>query len=158
MAFAPVTLAVQQKSDRVRAAFLSQELQPFFGKERILNDPGVGRWIQWKAVSTTALVGKIPYLRGKNISRYVFTATMSEVAAGTEVSLAAARDSFAAVAIPMVYVLGLLMCCVGVVFPAIAVPRIEKHVTQALSSTAGALTAWDKSLGSNPDSDTRAER
>lgn len=156
MAIPPTTVRVRQSSERVRISFLSQELQPFFGKARMINDPGVGRWIQWQATSPTTLAGKIPYLRGKNISQYVFASTLSAEPDGTRVTLTATRGSFAAVAIPMVYVLGLLMCCVGVIFPLIAIPRFEKLVAQAVASSGSALSAWDRSLGGHtaPDAES----
>ncbi len=142
MAILESTVTVSQSAERVRAALVSQELQPFFGPAKIFGDSGVGRWIHWRVTTPNLLTGKIPYLRGKNISRYIFSALLSEQPGGTKIYLKAEPDRFASIVKPIVYVIGLLMCGIGLIFAIIGFRNLRNQVTMALLSTATAIHQW----------------
>ena len=145
MKMATVSLAISKPPDRVRQAILAREFEAFFPPSGTLLDPAPARWIQWTPVDEANIVGKVPYIRGKNESAVRFRIRLApDGSAGTTAWIGVEHTTYSSVMTPVVYVLGLSFCCVGVIVPILGFWALEKRLTRRVESTRDVLAAWDK--------------
>jgi hypothetical protein len=105
------------------------------------------QWITWSPEGTTHIIGKIPYLRSKNLSAYRFHVHLEGENGGSRATITTEEAAFFLKNKWIVYAAGLMMCCVGVVFPIVGLSLLEKRIRETQADIAKALATWSQSQG-----------
>lgn len=98
------------------------------------------KWITWNKDGPTHAVGKVPYLRSKNLSGVRFHVNLEATEGGSHGTVTVEPTAFFLKNRWIVYALGLLMFCVGVLFPIIGFSMLDKRVAEMQADIANTLS------------------
>ena len=98
------------------------------------------KWITWNKDGPTHAAGKVPYLRSKNLSGVRFHVILEATDGGSNGTVTVEPTDFFLKNRWVVYALGLLMCCVGVLFPVIGFSMFDKRVAEMQADIAETLS------------------
>lgn len=99
------------------------------------------KYIKWKRSEGNILVGRIPYLRSRDLSIYEFRL---QPVTNDRINIAVVATSLVYILVPLAFILGLLMFCVAVIFPIILLYAINNRLGKIQADIQQALEAWDK--------------
>ena len=121
-------------SEEALRAVENGELTPFLQVH-------LAKYIKWARSEGNILVGRIPYLRSKNLCVYKFRL---QPVANDRINIAVVATSFAHILWPLAFILGLLMFFVTVIFPIIGLLVINNRLGKIQEDLRQALEAWNK--------------
>ena len=101
------------------------------------------KWIKWTRTEGNGLVGRIPYLRSKNMSVHRFRLHPIPSQEGTKIGITVEATGIVYILVPLGFIIGLLMCCVGAIPFLIAVIAINNQLGHIQEELRQALEAWD---------------
>ena len=99
------------------------------------------KYINWRRSEGNVLVGRIPYLRSRDLSIYEFRL---QPVTNDRINIAVVATSLVYILVPLAFILGLLMFCVAVIFPIILLYAINNRLGNIQADIQQALEAWDK--------------
>lgn len=99
--------------------------------------------IKWSENSPNHIVGKISYFRRKKLSTFRFHMNLESIASGTQVLISVEPTSFFFKNKWILYLLGLLMCGVGIIFPLVGLNMLEQRVNSIITDISNAILVWD---------------
>lgn len=130
----PATLRVDAPIEFVKRIVETDGLQPHF---RISHS----RVIKWASYSPNHTVGKIPYLRRKKLSVFRFHPHFENVANGAQITVSAETNYFFYKNKWILYLLGLTMCGVGILFPVFGFRLMERRVDSIITDICNSIIA-----------------
>ncbi len=102
------------------------------------------KWINWTRSEGNSLVGRIPYLRSKNMSVHRFRLHPIPSQEDTKIGIAVEATGIVYILVPLGFIIGFLMCCVGAIPFLIAVIAINNQLGQIQEELRQAIEAWDR--------------
>jgi len=144
MRFPRLETQLKHPPERVRAALLGNDLEPYFKKSGWLTPGSAGRGIRWRAEPDGSLLGKTSYFRAKNLCVFRFRAQLEPSGTGTRVVLLAQHGPFSPILRFLLYVVGLFMCLVGVVFSYLVDRAVLHGLRKVLEYLERHLKMWDE--------------
>lgn len=129
----PLSISLEAPPDTVGGMLATDQFRDLF---QVRNT----RSITWSANGLTHIIGKIPYLRNKNLSGVRFHVHLETAESGNRGTIAVEPTSFFLKNRWIVYGLGLLMCGVGVLFPLIGFSLFDKRVAEIQADIANTLS------------------
>jgi len=99
------------------------------------------KYIKWRRSEGNILVGRIPYIRSRDLSIYEFRL---QPVTNDRINIAVVATSLVYILMPLAFILGLLMFCVAVIFPIILLFAINNRLGKIQEDLRQALGAWDK--------------
>ena len=121
-------------SEEALRAVENGELTPFLQVRH-------AKYIKWARSEDNILVGRIPYLRSKNLCIYKFRL---QPVTNDRINIAVVATSLVYILVPLGFILGLLMFCVGVILPIFLLLVINNMLGKIQEDLRQALEAWDK--------------
>lgn len=103
------------------------------------------RFIRWKRSAGNILTGRIPYVRSKNLCLHEFSL---QPISHQSIRVEARAIPLAYLLMALSGVIGLLMCCVGIVFPIIILVAVNGRIEQIRRDLQQAIEAWDRARAS----------
>lgn len=131
--YAPLSVSLETPPDSVAGMLATDQYQDLF---QVRNT----RSITWGSDGPTHVIGKISYLKNKNLSGVRFHVHLEPIENGSRATIAVEPRSFFLRSRWIVYALGLLMCGVGVLFPLVGFSMFDKRVAEIQSDVANALS------------------
>ena len=144
MNFPYLSFELQHSPDQVRTALMTDELEPFFARSGWFAEGGAARAIRWQSQADGSLVGQISYFRAKNLSAFRFVLTFEPTTLGSKVLLRTCHGPYSPILRVMLYVVGLSLCCVGIVFSYLGDRAIQRALRKVVESLQRHLSMWDR--------------
>jgi len=121
-------------SEEALRAVENGELTPFLQDRQ-------AKHIKWARSEGNILVGRIPYLRSKNLCIYKFHL---QPVTNDRINIAVVATSLVYILVPLAFILGLLIFCAGVILPIFFLLVINNRLGKIQEDLRQALEAWDK--------------
>lgn len=144
MNFPRLETPLKHSPERVRAALLGKELEPYFKKSGWFTQGSAGRGIRWHREPDESLLGKVGYFRAKNISVFRFKVQLEPSGPGTRAVLLVQHGPFSPFLRFLAYAIGLCMFLVGVVFVYLGDKAMERGLRKVLEYLERHLKMWDE--------------
>jgi hypothetical protein len=143
MNFPRLELDLRHPRERVKAAILGNELEPYFNRSGWLTQGGAARGIRWQAQADGSLLGKVGYFRAKNLSVFRFRIQLAPSEGGTRATLLAHHGPFSAFFRFLAYAIGLCLCVVGVFFSYLVDKAMQRGLLKVVENLQNHLKLWD---------------
>lgn len=129
----------------VKQALLTGEVSRFFKRGSALVVSA--RHIKWYDGGDALAIGRFSYWTGgKSSALGYFKVQIQPADMGSIVTINVEKTTYANIIIPITYVLGVLMCVVGVVLPILRLRIVKKRFASYAEEVKAALMAWDSSM------------
>ena len=145
MKFPRIETQLKHSPQRVKKALVESELEPYFKKSGWLTQGSVARHIRWHAESDGNLLGKLSYFRSKNLCVFRFRVQLEQSGTGTRAVLLAQHGPFSPLLRFLLYMVGLCMFVVGVVFSYLGDKAIQRGLLKSVQYLERHLKMWDES-------------
>lgn len=145
MAMYQTQVKLTKPPDLVKQALVKGEVSRFFkqGSALIVS----ARHIRWYDGGDALAIGKFSFWTGgKSNALGYFKVQIHPANMGSIVTINAENTTYANIIIPITYVLGALMCVVGVVLPILGLRIVKKRFASYAEEVKAALIAWDSSM------------
>ena len=144
MNFPKIETQLKHTPERIRAAFVGNELEPYFKKSGVLTQGSAARGIRWSVEPDGSLIGKASYFMAKNLSVFRFKVQLEPSGSGTRAVLLTEYGPTGPFFRFLTYFIGLCMCLVGVVFSYLADMLMQKNLLKAVEYLERHLKMWDE--------------
>ncbi len=139
-----VTVSLKHPPERVAAALLNKELEPFYGTRGRIIERNPSRLIKWSRNGAQSLLGKISYFTNKTLCVYRFKVDTLPEGQGTRTVLSAQNGPYSSFFRLVTYVVGLCMCVVGILFAIFIDKLVERGLQSYVENLHRAVVAWDQ--------------
>jgi hypothetical protein len=144
MKFPRLETELKHSPERVRKALLEKELEPYYKKSGWLTQGSVARRMRWRAESDGNLLGKLPYFGARHFSVFRFRVLLEPSGTGTRAVILAQHGPFSPFLRFLLYVIGLCILVVGVVFSYIGDKAIQRGLQKSVEYLERHLKMWDE--------------
>ena len=131
----PLVVDTQASPDAVTSMLATDQFKELFQSR-------LTKWITWSREGPTHAMGKIPYLRSKNLSVFRFHVHLEAAGTGSHGTVTVESTYFFLRNRWIIYALGLLLFCVGVLFPIVGFSLLDKRVAEIQADIANTLRSW----------------
>ncbi len=145
MKFPRLEIELKHSPESVRKALVDKELEPYFKESGWLTQGSVARGIRWQAESDSNLLGKLSYWRSKNLCVFRFRVQLEPSGTGTKAVLLAQHGPFSPFLRFLLYLIGICIFVVGVVFSYIGDKAIQRGLQKSVEYLERHLKMWDES-------------
>ncbi len=134
----PVTISVGAPLAKIKGVLETDGLMNFFQVSHT-------KVIKWGEYDANHTVGKIAYLRRKKLSGFRFHIYFESVGQGTNVTVSVEPTAFFYKNKWIVYLAGLVMCGIGIIFPLVGFSLLDQRVNSIVADLCNSILTWNQS-------------